>query len=87
MLVVMISEVSKNNIARFKHRTTRLLHYVLMPFALSICFERISYILVSTEYLSNVACNGQEVKCVVVFRGVCYCTEFDLVLYIYIYIY
>ena len=46
-----------------------------MPFALSICFERVSYILVSTEYLSkNVACNGQEVKSVVVSRGVCYCT-------------
>ena len=45
-----------------------------MPFAPSICFERVSYILVSTEYLSNVACNGQEVKSVVVSRGVCYCT-------------
>ena len=40
-----------------------------MPFA-PICFERVSYILVSTEYLSNVACNGQEVKSVVVSRGV-----------------
>ena len=50
-----------------------------MPFAPSICFERVSYILVSTGYLSNVACNGQEVKSVVVSRGVCYCTEFDLV--------
>ena len=49
-----------------------------MPFA-PICFERVSYILVSTEYLSNVACNGQEVKSVVVSRGVCYCTECDLV--------
>ena len=35
---------------------------------------------VSTEYLSNVACNGQEVKSVVVSRGVRYCTESDLVL-------
>ena len=50
-----------------------------MPFAPSICFKRVSYILVSTEYLSNVACNRQEVKSVVVSRGVCYCTEFDLV--------
>ena len=33
----------------------------------------------STEYLSNVACNGQEVKSVVVSRGVSYCREFDLV--------
>ena len=49
--------------------------YVLMPFASSICFERVSYI----EYLSNVVCNGQEVRSVVVSRGVCYCTEFDLV--------
>ena len=51
-----------------------------MPFAPSICFEWVSYILVSTDYLSNVACNGQEVKSVVVFRGVCYCMEFDSVL-------
>ena len=50
-----------------------------MAFAPSICFEWISYILVSTD-LSNVACNGQEVKSVVVSRGVCHCTEFDLVL-------
>ena len=50
-----------------------------MPFAPSVCFERVLYILVSTEYLSNVACNRQEVKSVVVFHGVCYCTEFDLV--------
>ena len=50
-----------------------------MPFAPSMCFERVSYILVSNEFLSNVACNGQEVKSVVVSRGVCYCTEFDLV--------
>ena len=50
-----------------------------MPFAFSICFERVSYILVPTEYLSNVACNGQAVKSVVLSRGVCYCTEFDLV--------
>ena len=62
-----------------KHRPARLLHYVLMPFVPSICFERVSYILVSTEYLSNVACNGQEVKSIVVSRGVCYYTEFDLV--------
>ena len=50
-----------------------------MPFAPSICFERVSYISLSTEYLSNVACNGQEAKSVVVSGGVCYCTEFDLV--------
>ena len=50
-----------------------------MPYAFSVCFERLSYILVSTEYLSIVACNGQEVKSIVVSRGVCYCTEFDLV--------
>ena len=37
-----------------------------MPFAPSICFERVSYILVSIEYLSNVAHNMQEVKSVVV---------------------
>ena len=35
-----------------------------MLFAPSICFERVSYILVLTEYHSNVACNGQEVKSV-----------------------
>ena len=36
-----------------------------MPFAPSICFELVSYILVSTEYLSNVAFNGQigQVRC------------------------
>ena len=43
-----------------------------MPLAPSICFERVSFILVSTEYLTNVACNGQEVKFVVVSRGVCF---------------
>ena len=39
-----------------------------MPFPPSICFEQVLYILVLTEYtyLSNVACNGQEVKLVVV---------------------
>ena len=50
-----------------------------MPFA-STCFERVSHILVSTEYLSNVVCNQQKVKSIVVSCGVCYCTEFDLVL-------
>ena len=50
-----------------------------MPFAPSICFERVSYILVSTECLSNVTFNGQEVKSFVVSCDVCYCTEFDLV--------
>ena len=50
-----------------------------MPFAPFICFERVSYTLVLSEYLSNVACNGQEVKSVVVSRGVCYCMELDSV--------
>ena len=54
-----------------------------MPFAPSICLERVSYILVSTDYLSNVACNGQEVKllCVsVVFATVWNLTPFRLFL-------
>ena len=75
MLVVMISEVYML-IARLN---IDLHDFYIMPFAPSICFERVSYIFVSTQYLSNVACNGQEVKSVVVSRGVCYCTEFDLV--------
>ena len=78
MLVVAISEVYKLRDVR-KYRPARLLHYFLMPFAPSICFERVSYILVLIGYLSNVACNRQDVKSVVVFRGVFYCTEFDLV--------
>ena len=36
-----------------KHRPVRLLHYVLMLFAPSICFERVSYILVSTDLVSS----------------------------------
>ena len=32
-MLVMISEVCMYEIARFKHRPARLLHYVLMPFA------------------------------------------------------
>ena len=51
-----------------------------MSFTPSICVEWVTYISLLTEYLSaNVACYGQEVKAVVVSRGVFYCTEFDLV--------